>query len=233
MATEKYGAAELKLAYQKYLRFGLIFASAFHFLGVGVYWGSKYIGEEDEPTVMVRVLKYSELGPPPSIANSNIAPAIAVSGAAVKPSIGIPVPVPDTEVDPAQTIATQTELSAVTAPSVGADAGGGADIQIEDDGPPPDFVPFEKEPQIVKSAKPIYPDLAKRAGVEGTVYLKLWVDREGKVRKAVVLKSDADVLEQPAIDAAMQFVFTPAMQHNGPVSVWVSIPFRFNLRGQQ
>ncbi len=69
--------------------------------------------------------------------------------------------------------------------------------------------------------------------MEGTVYLKLWVDREGKVRKAVVLKSDADVLEQPAIDAAMQFVFTPAMQHNGPVSVWVSIPFRFNLRGQQ
>ena len=50
--------------------------------------------------------------------------------------------------------------------------------------------------------------------------------------KAALLKSDAEILNQPAIDAAMQFVFTPAMQHSGPVSVWVSIPFKFNLKGQ-
>jgi protein TonB len=226
-ASEPYGAVELKTNYQKYLKRGLLYATILHFVGVGIYWGSKYIGEEDEPTITVRVVKYSELGPPPSIADANIAPAVAVSGAAVKPSIGIPVPVPDTEVDPAQTIATQAELSQVIA----ADPGAG-DIKVEDEGPPPDFVPYEKEPQIIKSTKPLYPELAKRAGVEGTVVLKLWVDKEGKVRKAVVLRSDATLFEQPAIDAAMQFVFTPAMQHSGPVSVWVSIPFRFYLKGQ-
>lgn len=232
-ASQPYGAIELKSNYQKYLKRGLLFATVFHFIGVGVYWGSIYLGEEDEPTIMVRVIKYSELGPPPSIANSNLAPAIAVSGPAVKPSIGIPVPVPDTEVDPAQTIATQTELSQAVGPVTGAETGAvSGDIQIEDDSPPPDFVPFEKEPQVIKSVKPVYPEIAKRAGVEGTVFLKLWVDKEGKVRKAVVLKTDADLFNQPAIDAAMQFVFTPAMQHAGPVSVWVSIPFRFNLKGQ-
>lgn len=226
-ASEPYGAVELKSYYQKYLKRGLLAATILHFVGVGIYWGGRYIGEEDEPTITVRVVKYSELGPPPSIADANIAPAVTVSGAAVKASIGIPVPVPDTEVDPAQTIATQAELSQVVAPD---DASG--DIKVEEEGPPPDFVPYEKEPQIIKSVKPTYPELAKRAGVEGTVVLKLWVDKEGKVRKAVVLRSDAALFEQPAIDAAIQFVFTPAMQHSGPVSVWVSIPFRFYLRGQ-
>ncbi|GAG02318.1 unnamed protein product, partial [marine sediment metagenome] len=33
----------------------------------------------------------------------------------------------------------------------------------------------------------------------------------------------------PAVKAAMSFVFTPAYMNNGPVSVWVSIPFKFKL----
>jgi hypothetical protein len=33
-----------------------------------------------------------------------------------------------------------------------------------------------------------------------------------------------------AIEAAMQFVFTPAYMNNGPVMVWVSLPFRFQIK---
>ena len=102
-------------------------------------------------------------------------------------------------------------------------------MKIEDDGPPPDFVPVEKQPAPVKNPSPIYPEIARRAGVEGTVWVKIWVDKEGKAKKAQILKSDAELFNQAAIDAAMQWVFTPAVMNNGPVAVWVSIPFKFKL----
>ncbi|HCA82025.1 MAG TPA: energy transducer TonB, partial [Bacteroidetes bacterium] len=87
-------------------------------------------------------------------------------------------------------------------------------------------------PEAVKQIQPKYPDLATRAGLEGTVWVKIWVDKEGKPKKAVVQKSDAEIFNQPATEAAMQWIFTPAMMKNGPVSVWVSIPFRFKLQGK-
>ncbi|MBI3586033.1 MAG: energy transducer TonB [Ignavibacteriales bacterium] len=230
-----YGYTELKRVYQKYAWRALIIAVAFHFMGMGAYWGAVKWGEEDEPTVSTRIRRYSELGPPPSIANANDAPAIAVSQAAVKPSIGIPVPVPDAEVSPEQTIATQTELSQQAAPVIEGAGGGGAiekDIRIDDDSPPKDYVPVEKDPEYVKQVQPKYPEFAMRAGLEGTVWVKIWVDKEGKPKKAVIIKSDAEIFNQPSIDAAMQWVFTPAMMKNGPVAVWVSFPFRFKLLGK-
>jgi protein TonB len=190
--------------------------------------------EDDEPVHYVRILKYTDLGPPPSLQNTQAAPAVQVAAAAVKPSIGIPVPVPDAEVSPEQTIATQTELSAVGNEVTSNDgSGSGAqieqDIQIDEDLPPPDFVPYEKEPVVVKKVEPKYPEIALRAGLEGNVYMKVWVDKEGKVKKAVVLKSDGEIFNKAAEDAALQWVFTPAVMQKGPVAVWVSIPFRFRL----
>ncbi len=93
----------------------------------------------------------------------------------------------------------------------------------------PDFVPYDKEPQIIKKVEPKYPEPAKRAGLEGKVIVKMWVDRDGKVKKVVVLKSDAAVFNEPAIEAAKQFVFAPAYVDNKPVAVWISYPFRFRL----
>jgi len=226
-----YGASELKKVYRNYLVRGLVIAAAFHFLGAGVYWGSVYLAKEDESARTIRIMKYSELGPPPSLQDA--APAVAVTSAALKPSVGIPVPVPDAEVSPEQTIATQQELSQQTAPIVSTGGGGAKEeIKIEEEEPPADYVPYEKAPEPIKQITPKYPDLATRAGLEGTVWVKIWVDKEGKARKAVVLKSDAEIFSQPAVDAAMQWVFTPAMMKNGPVSVWVSIPFRFKLTGK-
>ena len=226
-----YGAVELKGFYQKYLSRSLVIAAALHFAGIGSYYGIGILMEEDEPTRIVRIRNYTDLGPPPSLQNNQAAPAVAVSAQAVKQNVGIPVPVTDAEVSPEQTIATQQELSQAVGPAnEGTDAG--AEIKIVDDGPPPDFVPYEKEPVVVKKVDPKYPEIALRAGLEGNVYLKVWVDKEGKVRKAVILKSDAEIFNQNAIDAAQQWVFTPAVMQKGPVSVWVSIPFRFKLTGK-
>jgi protein TonB len=232
--TQKYGAIELKAVAQKYMMIGVVAATILSFSFIGSYYLVGWLTEEEEPVHMVRIIKYTDLGPPPSLTNAS-APAVAVAGAAVRPSVGIPVPVPDAEVSPEQTFASQTQLSQQPAPAAEMTGGGvgDAELKIEDEGPPPDFVPYEKEPTVVKRIEPKYPDLALRAGLEGNVFVKVWVDKEGKVRKVVLLKSDAPIFEEAAISAASQWVFTPAVMQKGPVSVWVSIPFRFRLTGNK
>jgi len=226
----RYGAVELKQVYRKNWFRGFALSVALHLLIVGSYYLAQIIGKEEAPMVIVRHINLSEIGPPPSITNANTPPPIAVSAPTAKPSVGAPVPVPDAEVSPEQTIATQEEMSQQVAP-IG--EGNGGDLIVEDDividGPPADFVPVEKEPQIIKQVKPEYPELAMRAALEGKVWVKIWVDKEGKPREVVVLKSDAEIFNEPAITAAKQFLFTPAYMNNGPVDVWVSVPFNFKL----
>jgi protein TonB len=231
--SAKYGAVELKQVYQRYFFRAMLIAFGIHALVIFSYYLVELLSQEEAPTRFARIVKYSELGPPPSIQNANIPPPVAVSAPVAKPTVGAPVPVPDAEVSPEQTIATQTEMSQVAAP-IGETSGEGGmaveqDIKIDDDAPPADFVPYEKEPQIVKRVEPKYPELAMRAGLEGKVTVKIWVDKEGKVKQVVVLKSDAEIFNEPAVEAAKQFVFTPAYMNNGPVAVWVSFPFRFKL----
>ena len=100
---------------------------------------------------------------------------------------------------------------------------------VVDDGPPPIFVPVEKDPVIVKAVAPAYPPLALKAGLEGKVIVKIWVDRQGKVRQVEVLRSDNDIFNEAAVEAAKKLVFTPAYMNNGAVSVWVALPFTFKL----
>jgi protein TonB len=228
-----YGAPELKKNYRKYLTIALAIGMGLDFTGAGAYWGVMYATREDSPTGTVRlIVKYSDLGPPPSLTQA-MAASVQAANAGVKPSVGIPVPVPDAEVSPEATIATQTEMSQQTAVVDQGPGGGEKEIKIEEDeAPPADYVPYEKAPEAVKQVQPKYPDLATRAGLEGTVWVKIWVDKEGKPKKAVVQKSDAEIFNQPATEAAMGWIFTPAMMKNGPVSVWVSIPFRFKLQGK-
>jgi TonB family protein len=91
------------------------------------------------------------------------------------------------------------------------------------------FAPAEKMPIPIKAVQPDYPEVARRAGVEGTVWVKLLVDNNGIPTKALIQKSDAEIFNGSALAAAMQFRFTPAIVDGKPCSVWASIPFRFKL----
>lgn len=230
---------ELKKNYQKYLTFALIIAASIHLSLIGLYWASIYFSKEEPPTRVVRIIKYSELGPPPSITGSSsaVAPSVSVAGPSARPSVGIPVPVPDADVSPEQTFATQQELSQTVGPIAEGTGTGGVqqiieqDLKIEeDDAPPPAFVPFEKEPVVIKRVEPIYPEMAVKAGMECTVFANLWVNKQGKVREVRIVKADNQMFVQPVIDAVKQWLFTPAMMKNGPVAVWIAVPFRFTLK---
>lgn len=109
-------------------------------------------------------------------------------------------------------------------------AGRGAGPIIIGEAEPDTFVPVEQQPLLVRRVAPKYPELMLKAGIEGKVHVNIWVNKEGKPHQVRILKSDNESFNEAAIEAAKQFLFTPAYMNNGPVSVWVSVPFSFRLR---
>jgi len=109
----------------------------------------------------------------------------------------------------------------------------GFEKQTEVDLPPPDFVAYDKAPQPVNleqiQRNVIYPEIALKLRIEGDVWLKMWVDKKGDVRKVILVKGLYPPLDSIAIEAYKNLKFTPAMQRDIPVDVWVSMPFRWRI----
>ena len=94
------------------------------------------------------------------------------------------------------------------------------------------FIPVEKEPYIdIKELQKrvIYPDLAKRARIEGKVNVRVLVGKNGIPRKHIIESSDSDLLNDAAVRVVMNSVFTPAIQNNQPIELWISLPVIFRL----
>ncbi|MAT38026.1 MAG: energy transducer TonB [Ectothiorhodospiraceae bacterium] len=96
------------------------------------------------------------------------------------------------------------------------------------------FEVVEDPPEIVGGLKAIqddvvYPELAKRAGIEGTVVVIAYVDKTGKVTRAEVAKGIGGGCDEAAVEAVMKNNFKPGMQRGKPVNVKVAIPIRFRL----
>lgn len=97
-------------------------------------------------------------------------------------------------------------------------------------GTTPEYVAYDKQPEPIHFEVPVYPELAREAGIEGNVHVRVVIDREGKVIDAVVLFSDVTPsMERAAHDAAFRCRFRPARQGNIPVRVSIVIPFEFRL----
>jgi len=77
----------------------------------------------------------------------------------------------------------------------------------------------------------IYPDLAKKAGLEGLVIIRAAIDVKGNVIKTQILKGIGGGCDEAAAEAVQKTKFKPGSQRGFPVRVWVSVPVRFKLRG--
>lgn len=92
------------------------------------------------------------------------------------------------------------------------------------------FTVFDELPVPEYLARPVYPVLAREAGIEGTVMLKVRIGVDHRVHAAVIMSSDVTpAMEQAAIEAALKCRYTPAKQRNVEVEVWVPILIRFTL----
>lgn len=78
-----------------------------------------------------------------------------------------------------------------------------------------------------------YPEIAKRAGIQGTVYVEVFLDENGNVVRTNIVKGVPEdkegMLSAAAQEAVKNTKFTPGMQHGKPVRVRMSIPIRFRL----
>ena len=78
--------------------------------------------------------------------------------------------------------------------------------------------------------KPKYPDAARKEGWEGTVLLKVLVDREGKSRSIEVSHSSGfETLDRVAMETVRVWRFHPAHYGERLVESWVKIPIIFSL----
>jgi TonB family protein len=74
-----------------------------------------------------------------------------------------------------------------------------------------------------------YPEIAKRAGIEGKVYIKAFIDEEGKVVATDILKGMGSGLDEAAVRAIKETKFIPAKNDGKNVKIQVTVPIVFKL----
>ena len=209
MAVTAVANQKFKAGYNKYLRNSLYATLVLHF--VGIYFSppfefQPYVLREQE-FIAIETAEDFELPPPPKEIDQPVVPMAAEEGEEVDE---------DTEIAPT---------------SFG---------RIENLPPPPpppsesasEFYAFDEPPMLVRYVPPSYPALARQAGIEGTVLLRVVVGTDGKVENASVIQSDVTpAMEKAAIAAARQFLFKPAKQRTVPVRASMAVPIRFKLHG--
>jgi protein TonB len=79
--------------------------------------------------------------------------------------------------------------------------------------------------------KPRYPDSARREGIEGEALLRFQVLATGRVGTITVARSAGHPdLDRAAVDAVKTWLFEPARRGQEAVTVWVTLPVRFQLQ---
>jgi TonB family protein len=80
---------------------------------------------------------------------------------------------------------------------------------------------------------PRYPEAARREGIEGVTTLRFQVLTTGSVGAVVVARSAGHRdLDRAAVDAIKSWRFEPARRGKEAVTVWVTLPVRFELTGR-
>lgn len=86
------------------------------------------------------------------------------------------------------------------------------------------------QPRLIKRVDPAYPELARKARVQGNTAIELVVGTDGLVTDARALSSTGlKLLDEAAVSAVKQWVFTPATLNGRPISVYYNVTIVFKL----
>jgi TonB family protein len=85
-----------------------------------------------------------------------------------------------------------------------------------------------KEPRKLRNVNPSYPDIAKQARVQGVVILECTIGSDGRVQEVKVLRG-IPLLDEAAVDAVRQWVYTPTLLNGVPVPVIMTVTVHFKL----
>ncbi len=162
----------------------------------------------------------------------------------LQPEIEIPPP-PETIRRPAQPVMAAADIDEdiTIAPTTF------EDNPVEDLPPPPEavtttdlsaaptFTPWTVKPdirnrsEVERALVREYPPLLRDAGIGGTVDIWFFIDEEGKVVRTQVDKSSGHTaLDEAAMQVADIIQFSPALNREKRVPVWISLPITFTTR---
>ncbi len=107
--------------------------------------------------------------------------------------------------------------------------------QKQEEPEPEIFVVVEQQPELIGGlpelqSKINYPEIAKRAGVEGRVIVQFVVDEQGNVRDPFVVRGIGAGCDEEALRAVRTAKFKPGKQRGKAVKVQMTLPITFRLR---
>jgi TonB family protein len=231
------GAYEIKYAYQRNMAIGFAIAAMVQ-ISLAISLLLFIPVNSSIPIIIDRM--------PPKPINFYIPPVVGVKPPAQKdtgnktktvPKIIIPKPVADSLAPSENTFISQRDLIKM-APDTPIDVFNGNTVinsgLVIDSMLPPrgTFIPFNDPPLTVNSVMPEYPDLARRTGLEGIVWLDVLIDKDGTVRDVSVVKCNNKDLgfEDAAMAAAWKSVWKPAISNGLPIAVRVTYKVVFKLK---
>lgn len=159
------------------------------------------------------------------------------------PEIDIPRP-PDELTTPAKPVVATTEVDE----NLTIDATTWEDNPVETLPPPPSdeetapvagqtITPFTLAPRIlnkdavVRAMDRAYPSALRDAGIGGTVHVLFHIDEEGTVQDFRIDRTSGhDALDDAALSVAEVYRFSPALNRDKRVAVWVAFPVVFEVR---
>ena len=105
-----------------------------------------------------------------------------------------------------------------------------------EEGPSMKFVAYDERPELIGGMQALkrlieYPEIAREAGVDGTVTVRAFINKHGDVEDVVIIKGLPKTgLNEAAIEAVLQSKWKPAKQRDRAVGVWYAFPIRFSLK---
>lgn len=213
MGVRKEEAANLQRSYPIYVEVGFVLALSLLILAFRADLrpkpGFQLVVEKQEVVQMEEIMQTEQdLRPPPP------------------PRPPIPVEVPDDAIVEDEPVDLDASLDvAATPPPVRSEK------EYEE---PEIFLVVEERPEIIGGLAALqravqYPAFAKRAGIQGTVFVQFVVDEEGRVMRAHVTRSVHPLLDEAALKAIRSVRFKPGRQRGRPVKVQMGLPIRFRM----
>jgi protein TonB len=156
--------------------------------------------------------------------------------AAAAPSTTTPAIAPPAAAPPEQTVPDTQAPVPPPAPNV-AEASGGTVAPSAAVEEVPRFTPFTVAPSLTNLAEvqraltQEYPTVLRDAGIGGRVEVWFFIGEDGRVRQTQVSQSSGySALDQAALNVAGTYRFSPALNREQRVPVWVSLPITFQVR---
>lgn len=97
------------------------------------------------------------------------------------------------------------------------------------------FIAVEQMPELIGGLAALqrnikYPEMARRAGIEGRVVVQFIVNEDGSIEDPRVIRGIGGGCDEEAVRAVRQAKFSPGRQRGEPVRVQYSLPVIFQLQ---